>query len=269
MKPGSVTVGRVDYEERRNARLARLRARAASLSSEASSRINAAQALGSHIPLGQPVIVGHHSERKMRSLYAKIDNGYRKGFETLGKAEDARRRADAAEASRAISSDDPTALDRLREKAVAIAADVAFAKRVNALHRKGGIAAFAVLTDDERFRAMGALDVQNRAGMYDVPFPGYYLTNRGAELRRIAKRIEAMEKQASRPTPEAEQVGTVEIREQDNRVQLVFPGKPSDAIRTALKVSGFRWARSEGAWQRMASDAAWQAARRIAGEVQS
>lgn len=35
-----------------------------------------------------------------------------------------------------------------------------------------------------------------------------------------------------------------------DRIQIIFPDKPSDEERTALKRRGFRWAPSAGAWQR-------------------
>jgi hypothetical protein len=53
--------------------------------------------------------------------------------------------------------------------------------------------------------------------------------------------------------PEVE-IGDIVIREQDNRVQIVFPGKPSSEVRARLKAHGFRWAPSVGAWQRMVSE---------------
>ena len=34
------------------------------------------------------------------------------------------------------------------------------------------------------------------------------------------------------------------------RIQIVFDGKPDEAIRSTLKGNGFRWAPSQGAWQR-------------------
>lgn len=43
-------------------------------------------------------------------------------------------------------------------------------------------------------------------------------------------------------------------------VQLVFPGKPSEAVRTILKGYGFRWSPYEGAWQRQLNNAGRQAA---------
>ena len=43
---------------------------------------------------------------------------------------------------------------------------------------------------------------------------------------------------------------TVVANVEDNRVQLLFPAKPSEKVRRELKRHGFRWARSAGAWQR-------------------
>ena len=42
-----------------------------------------------------------------------------------------------------------------------------------------------------------------------------------------------------------------------NRLQLFTGSKPPAENRTWLKRHGFRWARSEGAWQRQVGDAAW------------
>jgi hypothetical protein len=57
-------------------------------------------------------------------------------------------------------------------------------------------------------------------------------------------------------------VGDVRIEEGDNRVRVLFPSKPDEAVRTSLK-RGVRWSPRAGAWQRQASVAAWMEARRI------
>jgi len=36
----------------------------------------------------------------------------------------------------------------------------------------------------------------------------------------------------------------------ENRLQIIFPGKPDEATRAKLKRNGFKWAPSQGAWQR-------------------
>ena len=62
----------------------------------------------------------------------------------------------------------------------------------------------------------------------------------------------------------------VEIVENDslNRLQILFPGKPSEAIRSQLKSAGFRWSPTEGAWQRQLNDGARWAAKRVLEAIQ-
>ena len=53
------------------------------------------------------------------------------------------------------------------------------------------------------------------------------------------------------------------VDEAENRVRIFFDNKPPVEMRTALKGAGFRWAPSVGAWQRHASNYAWDDAKRI------
>lgn len=48
-----------------------------------------------------------------------------------------------------------------------------------------------------------------------------------------------------------------------DRVQFVFPDKPSDEERALLKGAAFKWAPSQGAWQRQLTNNAINSARRI------
>ena len=49
---------------------------------------------------------------------------------------------------------------------------------------------------------------------------------------------------------------------------IFFPSKPAQPVRDELQSYGFRWAPSEGAWQRHASETAWQLARVIVRRLQ-
>lgn len=82
-------------------------------------------------------------------------------------------------------------------------------------------------------------------------FAPYKLRNNNANISRIKKRIAQLEKTACKPTSEMT-VNGIRLMEntEANRVQLSFPGKPSEEVRKKLKRSGFRWSPCEGAWQR-------------------
>src|SRR5258705_4749573 len=68
------------------------------------------------IPLGQPILVGHHSEKRHRSHLKRIDQHFAKAQEHHEKAEHYRRRVTALESNRAIFSDDPDATENLVDK---------------------------------------------------------------------------------------------------------------------------------------------------------
>lgn len=52
-----------------------------------------------------------------------------------------------------------------------------------------------------------------------------------------------------------------------DRVQFVFPDKPSDEERALLKGEAFKWAPSQGAWQRQLTNNAISAARRVIAKL--
>ena len=90
----------------------------------------------------------------------------------------------------------------------------------------------------------------------------YSLQNNNANIRRVRERIEQLKRAAT-----AEQVdqdhGVCQLVEDldENRVQLIFDGKPSKETRDILKQNGFRWSRKNGAWQRLLNDNGRHAAR--------
>ena len=72
------------------------------------------------IPFGQPILVGHHSEKSDRAYRGRITNKFQKSFEESEKAKKLKGRAFAAENNTSISSDNPNAVELLKEKLVTI-----------------------------------------------------------------------------------------------------------------------------------------------------
>jgi len=103
--------------ERAEARADRMEARADKASDEASSRFKAAHAISDGIPFGQPILVGHHSERRHRRDIAKIENNMNKGCAALDRSKHYDRRAAAARstASQKQLSDAGYLMRRIKE----------------------------------------------------------------------------------------------------------------------------------------------------------
>jgi hypothetical protein len=86
--------GECDFSEER---ADRLEARAEKAQAAGSAMVARADEMASLIPLGQPILCGHHSEQRDRRYRERIDNTPGRGFEQLKQA---KRLESAAEASR-------------------------------------------------------------------------------------------------------------------------------------------------------------------------
>lgn len=89
---------KVEREQEKAAnRIEKYENRAEAAEAEASSLFDHARKLGDVIPMGQPILVGHHSESRHRNHIKKMDNAMRKGCEATDKAEYYNRKLEAAE----------------------------------------------------------------------------------------------------------------------------------------------------------------------------
>ncbi len=225
------------YEQKQAARKERYERAAQRLEATGNAMLKGAHAERENIPMGQPILIGHHSETRHRNHLDRLHNREQRGFEALDKAKHYRCKAASIENSTAVSSDDPTAVQKLREKLADLEEQRSAIKRYNGIAKKKG---------------------------YDR-MPSYKLTNLGANIRRIKQRIGTLEKVASLDD-KTEMVGEVRIERNvdENRVQMFFPGRPSPEARRELKYNGFRWSPSRGCWQRNISSHAENLARTLA-----
>ena len=187
----------------------------------------------------------------------------RQSIEASGKAAYYEARAEAAEHNTAISSDDPEAITKLTEKLEGLKKAQEFMKAINAHYRKHGTCHGMEGLPEEQAEELDQ-DVKNGPSWVNVPFPTYSLSLNNKEIHRVQERItkltEAKELGYTGWTFEG---GRVEANGDKNRLQIFFDEIPSEEVRKELKSWGFRWARSEGAWQRQLTDNAIYAASRI------
>lgn len=68
------------------------------------------------------------------------------------------------------------------------------------------------------------------------PYESFLLSN-NAEIRRLRARIEELEQRQTAPAPEGWTFngGKVVMNREENRVQIIFDGKPDADIRTTLR----------------------------------
>lgn len=169
-----------------------------------------------------------------------------------------------------IMSDDKDALIKLRKKLEGLERLQDTMKAVNAYYRKHKTLDGAPLTPEQAESLKAAMGKDWRVD--PKPFPTFELTNNGANIRRIKQRIEALEKEQAAwqeaPAQDEQHEGyTLKENTEIGRIQFLFDGKPDDQTRTILKAYGFRWAPSEGAWQRMLNDNGRYAAKQVIKQI--
>ena len=212
---------------------------------EATTTHARAESMADVIPFGQPILVGHHSERSDRNFRNRIDKTFRKSFELSDKAEHYEKRAENIENPYAISSDDPEAVKKLKEKVEKLE------KFREVIRGK---------TNEEIWKDRGS--PQSLAGW---DFKRMHLESIGRRLRDAKKRIDEVQKTQSIPASAQVINGiTIAIDQSDNRVKLSFPSIPPPEVRTKLKSYGFHWSPMNRTWQRQISNAAIYYAEEVA-----
>lgn len=258
------------YEQRQEAKRQRLEDAAEKARREAEATGNHARRMASVIPFGQPILVGHHSEGRDRRYRARISNTYDKAHQLSKKADYYESRAESV-GKGGISSDDPAAVVKLREELAKLERLQSTMKAANKLVRKNDRAGLAALGFSEsRINQLFTPDFAQRIG-----FPDYAITNNGANMRRIQKRIAELERKPTETTEREVSAGidgtaAVTVREDatENRVMLIFPGKPSAEIRQTLKGAGFKWSPNRGAWVRFLNNAGRTAAQYVLANLE-
>ena len=249
--------------ERMEARLERRRTWAAGRSAKSAAAFEGAHKIVENIPLGQPILVGHHSEKRHRRDIDRMGSLMDKGVESAKMADLHRSKAGNIEAAldRSIFSDDPDAVEALREKIAGLKNEAERCKAINKEIRKGEgwaarLAEKGISITDAETKLL--LSIATHQPFYcdkktGAPvFPGYHLTSISAGIRRAEERIRAIESrnaQAAKAeaTPDGillEEFGPDQGFSKYTRV--TFAEKPSRSVLDALKAAGYSWSR--GSW---------------------
>ncbi|RKY05726.1 MAG: hypothetical protein DRP56_08715 [Planctomycetota bacterium] len=170
-----------------------------------------------------------------------------------------------------IVAGEPDAIQRLEEKIKDAEAFQSLMKSANRIVRK------KKLSDPEKIAGLIDLGISegNAPLLLQPDFAGrcgfapYQLTNNGASIRRMKKRMISIQAEEEKRAEPAEdiictcEIGRITVHENidENRLQISFEVKPPEQYRKWLKSYGFHWSGRWVAWQRQLTDNARRAGR--------
>lgn len=206
--------GRLDYEERKQMKKERYEELAEKARTRSKSYSETHNRIANTIPMGQPILVDHYSANRHRNDIKKMHSAIEKSIAEDEKADYYENKIASIESNSNISSDDPQAIEKIQNKIKQLEL---YKEKVKAREHKT-----------------------------------YELTNINSEIRRLKQRIKHIQ--------EIDEIdfktltfndGEVVHNKEINRIQILFNSIPSVEVRNELKHWGFKWSRTEKAWQRM------------------
>lgn len=213
---------------------------------KAEQAFSRAESIASLRPLGQPILLNHHSTKRALADQSKIENSMRAGCESSSMAIHHENKADGIEnqLARSVFSDDEDAIEQLTAKIEQAEALQAAMKAANAIIRK----APKYKSTPEKIAALVAAGFTEAraAGLFGADFAGrvgfadYQLSNNNANIRRMKQRVEAITATNTRKAEAAESEHGVTV-EGDIYVRVTFAEKPDRSVLDSLKAHGFSW----------------------------
>lgn len=153
--------------------------------------------------------------------------------------------------SELIKSSDEDCIERLEYKLETLKALQEKMKSANVAIRKkdneeGNLDLLALGYNPDQIKELRTPDFAGRIG-----YPAYMLQNNNQEIHRVEERINSLKEIKENGVIE-EETENYTYREDSEimRIQFIFEDKPDEETRNILKNNGFKWAPSQGAWQR-------------------
>lgn len=166
--------------------------------------------------------------------------------------------------SELIKSSDEDCIERLEYKLDTLKALQEKMKSANVAIRKkdneeGNLDLLALGYSPDQIKELRTPDFAGRIG-----YPAYMLQNNNQEIHRVEERINSLKEIKENGIIE-EETENYTYREDSEimRIQFIFEDKPDEETRNILKNNGFKWAPSQGAWQRQLTLNGKHAARRV------
>lgn len=247
-----------EYNEKKKARIEHLKNLAEKNKAAAKKILAEARNMASAIPFGQPILIGHHSEKSDRNYRNRIHSKFGKALELEDKAEYFEKKAKFVENNDNIYSDDPEAIEKLKLKIKNLEDSQEKMKNANKIIRRN-------IPHEDKVKLLIELGIKEKTVEY-ILSPNWYggtgyqqfqLANNNSNIHRLKKRLEYLQQQKSKQSSETEINGIKIVENVElNRLQIFFPDIPSQEVRKELKSNGFRWSPTNKCWQHHLSNVA-------------
>ena len=166
--------------------------------------------------------------------------------------------------SELIKSSDEDCIERLEYKLETLKVLQEKMKAVNETKKKkdieeGNLDLMELGYTEDDIKKIRTPDFAGRIG-----YPAYMLQNNNQDIHRVEERINSLKEIKENGVIEEETENYI-YREDSEimRIQFIFEDKPNEETRNILKNNGFKWAPSQGAWQRQLTPNGKHAARRV------
>lgn len=159
-----------------------------------------------------------------------------------------------------IRADDPKAVEMLKENLEGFEGRQEYMQNINDYYKENGTMVGCSGIDEETAIQLDERVNENQS----TPYPGRFFKDNYAEINRLKANIDRLENKPETVFKGWQfEGGEAVINLANNRLQLMFDGKPTDEQRADLKKNGFKWAPTAKAWQRPLDFKSMAAAERI------
>ena len=203
------------------------------------------------IPFGQPILVGHHSERRHRNVIKKAHAAMGRAVESHDMAAMHRSKAAGIQRTldRSIFSDDENAIEEIEKR---IADREAQRKQNNAVNKIIRRKPKNECTPEkvEELAKIGIRETTT-AKLFSPDYgrpgiPSYVNANLGGNISSDRKRLESIKARQEKTKAAEESENGISIIEKNGWCIVTFAEKPEYSVIKTLKAAGFRW--SQGSW---------------------
>lgn len=240
--------------EKLESKLEKRREWAASRQQKAEAASNRAQSISERFAFGQPILIGHHSQRRAENDQKRMHNAMTSSVQNADMAEHHASKAVGLQdmLDKSIFSDDDDAIERLEERIAELQEKQDAMVAINKICRNKKTTEeekIAILKGNyKKFSDDAIHKLLHPQYSYEKPgFPSYALTNNNGNINRLKKRIEEIKYRQKQHDEAANSENGVVVKKYGNDYcDIVFAAKPDRDIINALKANGFCW--SGGRW---------------------